>query len=293
MVVLGRRMTGKTSLVKTFAREKSGLYVSLMGVKNLVGLAEALLQSPGLELKELELGPATLLRLKLTKTMENIFSRLEGKVVVLDEVQELVSPAFLKLLKTMWDTSRGLRLIFTGSYAGVLKRMLEPGKGSPLYGRQPARIELKPFNKDLAEEFLRLGFAEYRMSPRESEIREAVERLGGAVGWLTYYGNSRCVRRMGHEGGLKTTLREGSKIVLEELKNFLAGRRNRGLYVKVLRMSRHGARCGELRDELQVNDKVLAEALSRLLDIRYLRREDSLYVVADPVVGEAITRLRA
>jgi AAA+ ATPase superfamily predicted ATPase len=171
-----------------------------MGVKNLVGLAEALLQSPGLELKELELGPATLLRLKLTKTMENIFSRLEGKVVVLDEVQELVSPAFLKLLKTMWDTSRGLRLIFTGSYAGVLKRMLEPGKGSPLYGRQPARIELKPFNKDLAEEFLRLGFAEYRMSPRESEIREAVERLGGAVGWLTYYGNSRCVRRMGHEG---------------------------------------------------------------------------------------------
>jgi AAA+ ATPase superfamily predicted ATPase len=142
VVVLGRRMTGKTSLVKTFAREKSGLYVSLMGVKNLVGLAEALLQSPGLELKELELGPATLLRLKLTKTMENIFSRLEGKVVVLDEVQELVSPAFLKLLKTMWDTSRGLRLIFTGSYAGVLKRMLEPGKGSPLYGRQPARIEL-------------------------------------------------------------------------------------------------------------------------------------------------------
>jgi AAA+ ATPase superfamily predicted ATPase len=102
VVVLGRRMTGKTSLVKTFAREKSGLYVSLMGVKNLVGLAEALLQSPGLELKELELGPATLLRLKLTKTMENIFSRLEGKVVVLDEVQELVSPAFLKLLKTMW-----------------------------------------------------------------------------------------------------------------------------------------------------------------------------------------------
>jgi DNA-binding HxlR family transcriptional regulator len=97
----------------------------------------------------------------------------------------------------------------------------------------------------------------------------------------------------GPRGGLKTTLREGSKIVLEELKNFLAGRRNRGLYVKVLRMSRHGARCGELRDELQVNDKVLAEALSRLLDIRYLRREDSLYVVADPVVGEAITRLRA
>jgi DNA-binding HxlR family transcriptional regulator len=71
----------------------------------------------------------------------------------------------------------------------------------------------------------------------------------------------------------------------------LAGRKNRGLYAETLRSSRHSVRWSELRDEAGVNDKVLVDILSRLLDVGFLKRENRLYVVADPVVG-AVMRLR-
>jgi hypothetical protein len=52
--------------------------------------------------------------------------------------------------------------------------MLEPDEGSLLYGRQPARIGLKPFSRGHCE-----GISASRVLrvQNESEIREAVERL--------------------------------------------------------------------------------------------------------------------
>ncbi len=290
VAVLGRRMTGKTSLVKTFAKETGGIYVNLMEVRGLDGLAQALSQSLGAELRELELRLVAL-RVRWAKTVENIFARVGERVVVLDEVQEMASPRFLSLLKSLWDTYSELRLVFTGSYVGVLRRMLEPDEGSPLYGRQPARIELKPFSRGLSREFLLQGFAEHKMVPREGELDEALESLDGYPGWLTYYGNFRCVRRMSHEEAIKATLREGAKIVLEELDHFLL-RRRRELYTAALRMLRHGARWSELRDELGVNEKVLRGILSSLEGAGLIAREGGLYVVADPIVREAAARLR-
>jgi hypothetical protein len=70
----------------------------------------------------------------------------------------------------------------------------------------------------------------------------------------------------------------------------LAGRKNRGLYAETLRSSRHSVRWSELIDEVGVNDKVLVDILSRILDVGCLKRENRLYVVADPVV--AVVRLR-
>jgi len=290
VAVLGRRMTGKTSLVKTFVKETGGLYVNLMGIRGLAGLAQALRQSLGAELRDLELDLVAL-RVRWAKTVENIFSRIGGQVVVFDEAQEMASPNFLRLLKSLRDTYSGLRLVFTGSYVGVLRRMLEPDEGSPLYGRQPARIELKPFSRDLSREFLLRGFAEHRMVPREGELDEALESLDGYPGWLTYYGNFRCVRRMSHEEALEATLREAVKILLEELDHFLL-RRRRELYARTLRMLRHGARWSELRDELGVNEKVLRDILSSLEGAGLIAREGGLYVVADPIVRKAAARLR-
>ena len=290
VAVLGRRMVGKTSLVKTFVKETGGLYVNLMGVRGLRGLARALSQSLGVEFRELEL-ELMALRLKWTKAVGSIFARVGERVVVLDEVQEIASPQFLRLLKSLWDTYRGLRLVFTGSYVGVLRRMLEPDEGSPLYGRQPARIELKPFSRDLSREFLLRGFAEHKMVPRESELEEALESLDGYRGWLTYYGNFRCVRRMSHEEALKATLSEAVKIVLEELDHFMI-RRRRDLYTAALRVLRHGASWSELRDELGVNDKVLRDVLLNLMGAGLITRKDGLYVIDDPIVRVAVTRLR-
>ncbi|MEM2238373.1 MAG: AAA family ATPase [Candidatus Caldarchaeum sp.] len=146
VAVLGKRMTGKTSLVKTFANKVNGIYVNLMGVKGINGLVEKLASASGLKLEELRLS-LQVAELKRSRITENVFAAYKDKVIVLDEVQEIASPHFLKLLKNLWDTYPKLRLVFTGSYMGVLKKLLEPAPTSPLYGRQPAKIVLEPFFK--------------------------------------------------------------------------------------------------------------------------------------------------
>lgn len=124
---------------------------------------------------------------------------------------------------------------------------MEPKPASPLYGRKPAKLVLKPFSREVSKKFLESGFREScRVRVRNEEIEKAVDRLNGYVGWLTYYGNFRCIRRLSHDEALKETLSEGSKIILEELNNFLKGRR-RELYVKTLRTVSNGARWSEVK----------------------------------------------
>ncbi|MDW7978714.1 MAG: ATP-binding protein [Candidatus Caldarchaeum sp.] len=290
VVVLGRRMTGKTSLVKTFVREKKGVYVNLMDVKGMEGLVERLASSAGLQLRELRLG-LQFAELKWTKAAGNIFATLQDKVVVFDEVQEIVSPQFLKLLKNLWDTYPRLRLIFTGSYVGVLKKLAEPSSTTPLFGRQPAKIILKPFTREMSIDFLQKGFRQFKLIPKQSELEEAVEKLNGYVGWLTYYGNFRCVRKEPHDEALENSLREGVKIMREELNRFLENKK-RETYLKILKTAVFGARWNEIAEKVQVNRKVLSEAVKKLVDVGFLSKDAEVYVVPDPVLREAVKRMR-
>lgn len=82
---------------------------------------------------------------------------------------------------------------------------------------------------------------------KEAEIEEAIEKLNGYVGWLTYYGNFRCVRKLSHEEALNETIREGCKVLIDELSHFLRGRQKE-LYIKVLRLARNGARWSEIEE---------------------------------------------
>jgi len=51
--VLGKRMTGKTSLIKTFAIEKHGIYVNLLDSRGIEGFATKLLAQAGFSLSEI------------------------------------------------------------------------------------------------------------------------------------------------------------------------------------------------------------------------------------------------
>ncbi len=288
VVILGRRMTGKTSLMKTFLREVGGVYVNLMGVRSISGFVEALVRAIKVWGVRLELD-LKLVRASWTRLAEDVFSRLEGKVVGLDEVQELPANYMLKLLKRVWDSYR-VTLVMTGSMMGVLARLLEPDTSSPLFGRTPAVIRLEPFTRNLALEFLETGFRQLGYKPNSRELEEAVDLLDGYPGWLAYYGNFRCIRGYSHRAALDAVVEEGSKVMAEELERFLSHIRNRRLYLDILR--RLPATWSELRSELGVNPKVLSEALKRLERAMLITRRGSLYLVPDPLLRAAVTRIK-
>ncbi|GBC70916.1 hypothetical protein HRbin02_00689 [Candidatus Calditenuaceae archaeon HR02] len=291
VAVLGKRMTGKTSLIKTFARENKGIYVNLLGARSFEDVSKRLLAGLGLKLDELTLN-LKFLQIRWGRVLDEAFQFVKEKIIVLDEVQEISSPHFLKILKRVWDEYSGIRIVFSGSYIGVLRRLLEPSPASPLYGRKPATIVLKPFDHETSKNFLISGFQEYhQISFKGEEIEEAVERLNGYVGWLTYYGNFRCERRLPHDEALRETVREGSKIIQTELDHFLKNRR-RELYVKVLRIVRAGARWSEIKRDLNINSKVLNDILKNLTSAMIVEGKEGYYWIEDPIMREAVKKLR-
>ncbi len=291
VAVLGKRMTGKTSLIKTFAKENNGIYINLLGAKGIEDLAKSLLTESGPKLEEVTVN-LKFLQIKWSMVLEEAFQNVKDKIIVLDEVQEISSPQLLKILKSVWDKYSGIRVIFSGSYVGVLRRLLEPTPTSPLYGRKPATITLKPFSREMSKNFLISGFQEYPQTRiGEDEVEEVVEMLNGYVGWLTYYGNFRCERKLSHKEALEETLKEGSKIMLSELNNFLKNRK-RELYIKVLRTVRTGARWSEIKRELNINSKVLNDILKNLTSAMIVEEDEGYYWIEDPITKEAIKKLR-
>ena len=291
VAVLGKRMTGKTSLIKAFANENNGIYVNLMGAKGVEDLAKSLLIESGYKVDELAID-LKIFQVKWTKVLEDAFQHVKDKTIVFDEVQEISSHHFLKVLKSVWDKYSGIRIVFSGSYVGILRKLLEPSPTSPLYGRKPATITLKPFDRGTSKNFLITGFREHpQVNFKESEIEEAVDRLNGYVGWLTYYGNFRCERRLSHEQALEETVKEGSKIILNELNNFLKNRR-RELYIKALRTIRSGARWSEIKRELDINSKILNDILKNLKSAMIIEEDNGYYWIEDPITKEAVKKLR-
>ncbi|MBO3770141.1 MAG: ATP-binding protein [Candidatus Brockarchaeota archaeon] len=291
VAVVGKRMTGKTSLLKTFANENNGIYVNLLGARSIEGLVRKLAAESGFKLDEVSLD-LRFIQVKWSRVLEDVFARIKNRVIALDEVQEVSSHYFLKVLKSVWDKYRGVKIVFSGSYVGILRRLLEPSPASPLYGRKPAKLLLKPFSRELSKKFLENGFRENpRVRVRSEEIEEAVDRLNGYVGWLTYYGNFRCVRRLSHEEALRETVNEGSKIILEELENFLKGRR-RELYVKTLRTVSNGARWSEVKKTLNANSKVVKIVLETLCSAMIVEEKEGYYWIEDPIIKEAVRRMK-
>ncbi|MGB9622582.1 MAG: AAA family ATPase, partial [Candidatus Bathyarchaeia archaeon] len=106
VAVVGKRMTGKTSLLKTFSNENNGLYVNLLGVRSIEDLVRKLATESGFKLGEIGLD-LKFIQVKWTRVLEDVFSRIKDRVIALDEVQEVSSHYFLKVLKSVWDEYRG------------------------------------------------------------------------------------------------------------------------------------------------------------------------------------------
>jgi AAA+ ATPase superfamily predicted ATPase len=324
VAVLGPRMIGKTSLMKVALSELSnkytGVYANLFGTKGLgsmlVALVNALNSTRGTidkfksflaGIEEFHIGPDGISLRSSSKpvtTMFDLFSALgrtgDHFVIALDEVQELaaVSPHLLKILGNVFNTYRNIQFVFSGSNFGLIRVLLEPGPESPLYGRSPTKLALKPFTKDVSVAFLKSGLHECGMEFGGKRIDAVVERLDGLVGWLTLFGHNLAVKRLAYEVALRETVEEGKMIVRSELDHFLEGRDKR-LYLAVLRAivikEPLGAKWGEVKREVEVELKQVLNPASLLNVTEGLRRagmvteEDGTYRIVDPLLREVVS----
>lgn len=316
VAILGPRMVGKTSLVKAanVKLENAGfktIYLNLWGAERTQGflnaLARGLNSAKGLlqKIKDavgridgVSLGPGGVSisapKRPMTTTWDLLATvgREAGDCVIeLDEVQELavISGHLLKLLANVFNTYPNMVFIFTGSLIGLLKTLLEPAASSPLYGRSPARLYLKPFNRQEAADFLRKGFEEYQIEVSETVIDEAVGALDGVPGWLTLYGNNVAVRKIHHKDALDETVSEGLKIVKDELEHYLDGRDRAG-HLAALKAAATAARWSEIKGAMEVkkdstiNDATVYKILESLKAAMLIDEENGVYRVRDPML---------
>jgi AAA+ ATPase superfamily predicted ATPase len=310
VVIGGQRGIGKTSLLKVALREFEGdgfraVYVNLRGVNSLRDLLSLLVNE--INRSRINLGLRVSLnfvvgslgvsvrsgRRVMNSLLELLLSISDRTVIGLDEVQELsrVGGQFLKILGNVFASNPRVSFIFTGSYVGLMRTLLNPGPDSPLYGRPPVEVRLRPLGDDEAREFLRRGFEEAGVAFNRYD--EVISRIDGIIGWLTLFGNYHAIRGLGFEDALRMTMEEGGKIMLSELEHFLEDKVNKALYIAVLQALKVVSRWSEIKSAVsailgvEVGDRELVNALNSLVGYNFVeRRGRGEYGIADPILRQ-------
>lgn len=324
IVIKGIRRTGKSSLLRV-GLELSNLPYVIIDVRSLGYLtpdnfydmfAEALtelikrekgvlsfltrvrgLSISGVSVEFTERNRRTLY--EVLREIEEWASRKHSFILAFDEAQDLrLIPGFEKLLAHIYDYRGGIKIVLTGSEVGVLDRLLgRANPSAPLYGRSFIEIIMGRLDRAKALEFLKLGFREQGLTPPEAELREAVSMLDGIIGWLTAYGYYRI--REGHEEAMRKVVDEGSKLIKEELENFLSIRRvARIRYLTILRLLLKPLRWSEIKRGLQLEigkkiaDNILSRYLKELQDYGFIEKVDSKYMLTDPLISFALEKIK-
>jgi len=333
VVVYGVRRVGKTSLVKAGLRELEVPHVlvdvrELYYAENIIRM-QALVsrvvegfrrqlrwyRRMGFDLRsalrrirrirvgdyEVEVEPGA--RVLLTSLLSELdaWCRRHGMrfALVLDEAQYLrfSNVRYDGVIAWAVDNLPSITLVLTGSEVGLLRDFLRvDDPEAPLFGRYRREIRVERFSREQAVGFLLEGFRELGVTVGEGEVEEAVERLDGIVGWLTYYGYYRAVRGMPHREALARVFEEGSRLVLAELERAIAPSRRR--YAAILWAVAHGAsRWRDIKAYVvgrtgHITDRRLSDLLKKLVKYGYLVKEGGEYRIPDPVVRRACLNLR-
>ncbi|PUA31954.1 MAG: hypothetical protein B7O98_08180 [Zestosphaera tikiterensis] len=229
-------------------------------------------------------------------TLVNVLERLEGRVLVFDEVQELRRSRyrFDSLIAYLYDHV-DVKVVVSGSQVGLMRRFLRfDDPSAPLYGRPFYVVKLKPLTRELAREFLLKGFEQEGLQPPVELIEEALNIFNGVIGWLTYFGYS--YTRLGVRD-LTSVLETAAKLAYEELNHalqiFNVGRPRYEAVLKLL--SERSSSWSEIIRYVEskhgkIPKNTLNNILKNLIDMGVLEKSEGMYRVADPVLRYAIRK---
>ncbi|EEB74183.1 ATP-binding protein [Thermococcus sp. AM4] len=311
-VILGPRMVGKTSLAWAAASEFSEkndyqvVFVDLRTARTSRRATEKILgKMPASTIKRLSKylsevrvhasGIGATLKLKeyapAKHALEDALLSVENTVLILDEIQNVTQgvESMLGALGTAFNENDSLLILFTGSYAGVVRKLLRQGHRDSLFGRIPFEITLHPWPEWKAAEFLENGFRGCGVPFNEREIASTIHSLGTLPGWLNLYGLRRCLG-LPHENAVKVVFEKAVREAEKELENLLKGRSQKArLVVKKLA---YGATWSEL-ERTGISKDSLHRLLNALINELFIVEKDEVgvYRFTDPVYRYTAERL--
>jgi AAA+ ATPase superfamily predicted ATPase len=160
-VLVGRRRVGKTALIlESLKKQRTAVsqrYLYLFVARQ----SESLLCSRFQEEAEVSLGLkifGSINRFRDLFEQLLLFAEKEPYTLVIDEFQELgrVNPAIFSEIQDLWDQHKDhvkINFIAAGSIYSMMTRIFEHDK-EPLFGRQTARLHLRPFKIGIIKNIL-------------------------------------------------------------------------------------------------------------------------------------------
>jgi len=331
VLVYGIRRIGKSSLIKVALSEANAPYIfidtreiyyneNIITTSHLIkylvdglkkymkwyekigfNLKEALKNIKKIRVKDYEIELEFKAKISITTLLSEInswCSRHDMRFVfVFDEAQYLrfSNVRYDGLIAWAIDNLSNITFILTGSEVGVLREFLRVDDAeAPLFGRYRREVYVDRFTKEQALDFLKQGFRELNLEPSTDELEEVVETFDGLVGWLTYYGYYRTIRRLDHKEAMTKVFEEGSKLVLSELERVIAPSRKR--YIAILKAIAYGAmswsdiKAYTVARTGTITDKRFAELIKNLIRYGYLQKENNKYKISDPIVKYVVMR---
>ncbi|MBO8161209.1 MAG: ATP-binding protein [Thermosipho sp. (in: Bacteria)] len=326
-LLLGVRRVGKTSLVKVFLNlpDVRGIFIDCrrfsstgVSIKDFVSTLEKVFYSFSKRystlikifnnLKSISVaGNSIEIKkhseegiIEILDAIDNwAFKRKKHIFLIFDEAQNLRffrkahGISFPEIFGYAYDNFKALKIILTGSEAGILREFvgIENAK-SPLYGRYMREIILEPFEYEKSLNFLKKGFEEVGFKYSEKEIRKAVDILDGIVGWLVYFGKSLIDLKGNWNEAMKKTLEIASNIVHNEIKN-LSNLSQR--YIYILKAISRGInnwsaikKAVEYSEKKKLTNSSFSRTLNHLIKMGYISKTNNSYVITDPIIKKVI-----
>lgn len=269
-VLLGRRRTGKTTLMMEAFKKERYLYF-FVGKK-----AEQIQCEDFQRQTEAVLGTHIHGRITNISTLIEeilIFSKKEKVTLIIDEFQRLaeIDESIISDIQNVWDKHQQeakIHLIACGSIYSMMKKIFEDRK-EPLFGRKTARIDLKPFSTSVLKHIL----SDHNPSYTNEDLLMLYAITGGVAKYVAQLMDEGCKTM---DDMIKCVCRPSS-IFLEEGTELLVGEfgRKYQVYYSILQLIASG-----LTSQSEI-DSVIEKNTGRYLDT--LEKEYSLVKKLRPI----------
>ncbi len=304
LALLGPGMIGKTSMAKAILNEYKKsydtIYIDLTGIKSSYDAINRIFNSIPMNIIDKFKDNFDISGIKImgnsikfnkkfgnTNVIESLFKLLSKKktIIVLDEFQELSFGVnhFINMLHNLMMENKNIIFIFTGSSIGLMKTLLEQEGKNPLAGRNPIKIVLEPWNRNIAFNYLKSGLINCNVNINEDEINEAINEIGTITGWLNFYGKRRCIEN--HNEALSESINEGVKVAKYELNDIINKSKWRR---KALKMMAFGATYTEILNVTKVSPSTLSNFLQRLEKLYLIKNDKRTYYIIDNIYRKAV-----